>query len=358
MNAHAAAIQLQGLKKLHGSFVAVSNIDLVIRAGEFFSLLGPSGCGKTTTLRMIGGFEVPTGGRILLNDADIAHLPPERRPINMVFQSYALFPTMTVYDNIAFGLRSTGVGGVQLKNRVSEMLGITKLEQFASRRPGQLSGGQQQRVALARALVNRPRALLLDEPLGALDLKIRRHMQSELKRLQREFGTTFVYVTHDQEEALALSDRIAVMHEGKIAQCGTPEEIYSRPSSRVVAEFVGETNAFEGTALVENGKLALLSSGDRRLSLRSPREAAGASGARIVALVRPENVLLGDDGTAATLRGQVVSVMYLGSQAKLEIVTEPGFTFDCLTRSVDAGVGIGETVCLHWRPEHELLFPT
>src|SRR6185369_8116373 len=231
----------------HGVVTAVDTIDLVIGEGEFFSLLGPSGCGKTTTLRMIGGFEEPTGGRILLHGEDVVGVPPNRRDVNVVFQSYALFPHMSVFDNVAFGLERRGVEKKERRGRVLEILELVDLAGRESRKPKQLSGGQQQRVALARAIVNNPRVLLLDEPLGALDLKLRKQMQLELKRIQNEVGITFVHVTHDQEEAMTMADTIAVMNGGRIEQLGTPAELYERPRSAFVAGFLGKSNLLEGT---------------------------------------------------------------------------------------------------------------
>ena len=248
-----AAIELIGVaKRFHsrrGSVAAVEHLDLAIAEGEFFSLLGPSGCGKTTTLRMIGGFEEPSRGRILLHGTDVVGVPPNRRDVNMVFQSYALFPHMSVYDNVAFGLERKSVPRAETMRRVAEILELVQLEGKSERRPRELSGGQQQRVAVARALVNRPRALLLDEPLAALDLKLRQAMQLELKRIQREVGITFVFVTHDQNEALTLSDRLVVMNAGRIEQLGNPREVYERPRTRFVAGFIGTSNLMTGRKL-------------------------------------------------------------------------------------------------------------
>src|SRR5437588_10309842 len=240
-----AAIGLVGVSKRFGTHAAVDDVTLEIAEGEFFSLLGPSGCGKTTTLRMVAGFELPDAGRIVLKGNDVTRVPANRRPVNMVFQQYALFPHMSVYDNVAFGLKVKHVPRSEHRERVAEMLRVVSLEGLDRRRARQLSGGQQQRVALARALVNRPAALLLDEPLGALDVKLRKHMQLELKSIQNTLGTTFVYVTHDQEEALAMSDRIAVMNDGRVEQTGDPREIYDRPRTAFVADFIGSLNAFD-----------------------------------------------------------------------------------------------------------------
>src|SRR5947209_4429506 len=240
-----AAIGLVGVSKRFGSHAAVDDVTLEIAEGEFFSLLGPSGCGKTTTLRMVAGFELPDTGRIVLKGNDVTRVPANRRPVNMVFQQYALFPHMSVYDNVAFGLKVKHVPRSEHRERVAEMLRVVSLEGLDRRRARQLSGGQQQRVALARALVNRPAALLLDEPLGALDVKLRKQMQLELKRIQSTLGTTFVYVTHDQEEALAMSDRIAVMNDGRVEQTGSPREVYERPQTAFVADFVGSLNTLD-----------------------------------------------------------------------------------------------------------------
>ncbi len=251
------AITLQGVSRRFGSHIAVHGLDLEIRDGEFFSLLGPSGCGKTTTLRMIAGFELPDTGRVLLHGEDVTETPPNKRRVNMVFQQYALFPHMSIYDNVAFGLKMNDVPRAEHRTRILTMLEIVELEGLEKRRPRQLSGGQQQRVALARALVNTPAALLLDEPLGALDVKLRRAMQSELKRIQREIGTTFVYVTHDQEEALAMSDRIAVMNGGRVEQIGSPREIYEHPQTPFVADFIGSLNALELVVAERVGGMAV-----------------------------------------------------------------------------------------------------
>jgi spermidine/putrescine transport system ATP-binding protein len=283
------AITLEGVSKRFGSHTAVHELDLEIRDGEFFSLLGPSGCGKTTTLRMIAGFEIPDTGRVLLHGDDVTETQPNKRRVNMVFQQYALFPHMSIYDNVAFGLKMNSVPRGEHAARIAAMLRIVELEGLERRRPRQLSGGQQQRVALARALVNTPTALLLDEPLGALDVKLRRNMQSELKRIQRELGTTFVYVTHDQEEALAMSDRIAVMNGGRVEQIGSPREIYDNPQTPFVADFIGSLNALELVVAEIVGNLAVGRYGDgERIVV-----AAGTgirAGDAIRVSVRPERV--------------------------------------------------------------------
>ena len=287
----AAIITVEGVSKLFGPAVrALDDVDITIADNEFFTLLGPSGCGKTTLLRILAGFEHPTAGRVLLDGADIAALPPNKRPVNTMFQSYALFPHLTVARNVAFGLEMLDRARGEIDARVREMLALVRLPDLAGRRPAALSGGQQQRVALARALAPHPRVLLLDEPLSALDLKLRKEMQLELKRLQRKTGITFVLVTHDQEEALAMSDRIAVMSAGRVQQVGTPEEIYEQPGNRFVADFIGEANLLALTAL-------------------------GRPGAGWVAL-RPERMRLAPQGR---LRGRLVSSTYLGSDTLYEV---------------------------------------
>jgi spermidine/putrescine transport system ATP-binding protein len=299
-------VRLIELTKRFREIVAVDAISLDIQIGEFFSLLGPSGCGKTTTLRMIGGFELPTSGRIELRGRDVTLDTPERRPVNMVFQSYALFPHLSVFDNVAFGLRRRKVPDADVRRRVGATLELVRLTGYDRRGPGELSGGQQQRVALARALVCEPTVLLLDEPLGALDLKLRRQLQVELKRVQVEVGITFVYVTHDQEEALALSDRIAVMNGGRIEQLGTPEELYDRPATRFVADFIGTTNLLTGTVVSVAGDDAVL---ELEAGGRCVVGADGlAPGAVVEIAVRPEALELvprpaGDPGAAGGADG-------------------------------------------------------
>jgi spermidine/putrescine transport system ATP-binding protein len=287
-------ITLEHVVKRFGGYVAVEEADFAIGRGEFFSLLGPSGCGKTTTLRMIAGFEQPSAGRILLEGKDVSRVPPYRRNVNTVFQHYALFPHMSVADNVAFGPRSLKLSDEEIRRRVRELLEVVRLTQFSTRKPAQLSGGQQQRVALARALANYPSALLLDEPLGALDLKLRQAMQIELKRIQREVGITFIYVTHDQEEALTMSDRIAVMNEGRVEQIGTPEEIYHSPTSVFVANFIGVANLLPAKVLQSNGRESVVVvAGDRVFPV-----VAGpwilAPGSRATIMVRPERLRLSE----------------------------------------------------------------
>src|SRR5438876_3475946 len=309
-----AAIGIVGVTKRFGSVSAVDDVSLEIREGEFFSLLGPSGCGKTTTLRMVAGFDVPDVGRIVLQGNDVTEVRANRRPVNMVFQQYALFPHMSVYDNVAFGLRVKRVPRAEHRDRVHEMLRVVSLEGLDRRRVRQLSGGQQQRVALARALVNRPAALLLDEPLGALDVKLRKQMQLELKRIQTELGTTFVYVTHDQEEALAMSDRIAVMNGGRVEQVGSPREIYEHPSTAFVADFIGSLNAFDLRIDELVGHNALMRPGEGE-RIVVPIGSGAQPGESLRIAVRPERVHIGPSGDAgmdggSRLAGTITEIVY------------------------------------------------
>ena len=288
-----AAVDITGVEKRFGDLVAVRNLDLRIEPGEFFSIIGPSGCGKTTTLRMIAGFEDPTAGRISVGGRDMTGVRPYRRPVNTVFQSYALFPHLDVYENIAFGLREAKVAKADVRDRVGEAVSLVQLEGRERSRPRQLSGGQQQRVALARALVNRPEVLLLDEPLGALDLKLRTDMQSQLKDLQRTVGVTFCYVTHDQGEAFSMSDRVAVMNQGLLEQVGKPEDIYHRPASAFVADFVGTANRF--AARIESGDGGRYSVAIDGIGTRGVRGPDGlTAGSQVLVLVRPENLRLSE----------------------------------------------------------------
>ena len=290
-------IVLEAVRKEFGDFVAVERADFSIARGEFFSLLGPSGCGKTTLLKMIAGFELPTSGKVMLEGTDVSDVPPHKRNVNTVFQQYALFPHMSVFDNVAYGLRAKKVPSEEARRRSMEMLEIVRLGEFARRRPAQLSGGQQQRVALARALVNLPSALLLDEPLAALDLKLREAMQLELKRIQREVGITFIFVTHDQGEALTMSDRIAVMSRGRVEQIGTPEEIYAAPASIFVAGFIGSANLLPGTLeAVDDGAARVRLDSGVAVDVERPTEAR--AGDPVTVMLRPERLALanGDHG--------------------------------------------------------------
>ncbi len=346
-----AEIRLIGLEKRFGEVRAVDGVSLEIGAGEFFSLLGPSGCGKTTTLRMIGGFELPTAGRILLRDRDVTTDPPDKRPVNMVFQNYALFPHLDVGDNIGFGLRRKKVDKADIRRRVGEVLDLVGLGGYEKRRPNQLSGGQQQRVALARALVNRPNVLLLDEPLGALDLKLRKRLQLELKRIQGEVGITFVYVTHDQEEALTMSDRIAVMHAGKVEQLGTPEELYDRPTTRFVADFIGTTNLLMGAveSVDPSGAHVRLAGGDTCL-VAAPGLDVGQA---IELSIRPESIrLTPSNGASPTrtepLRGAVEQVAYLGSNVQYQVRTRGGLAISALVPKTGERLPVGSDVDVVW----------
>ena len=319
-------IEISHVSKQFGDFKAVDDANFGIRQGEFFSMLGPSGCGKTTTLRMIAGFEQPTIGEVRLDGKDVSKVPPYKRNVNTVFQNYALFPHMTVFDNIAFGPRSTKAPKGEIAGRVKEMLEIVHLADFAERRPTQLSGGQQQRVALARALVNYPSALLLDEPLGALDLKLRQTMQLELKRIQREVGITFVFVTHDQEEALTMSDRIAVMNAGRVEQIGTPEEIYHRPATVFVAGFIGVANLIPAAVLAVTGDLATVDAAGHRFGVPVTDESIRPDDSAVV-MVRPERLHISVDrpsGDIAAVEATVETLVFQGPVLRTSLRTDAG----------------------------------
>jgi spermidine/putrescine transport system ATP-binding protein len=338
-------IRLEGVVKRFDDAVAVDGISVDIRRGSFFAMLGPSGCGKTTTLRMIGGFEEPTEGRIFLGEQDVVGLPPYKRDVNTVFQSYALFPHMTIEDNVAFGLERKGVPKAQRGGRVSEMLELVGLSGFAKRKPKQLSGGQQQRVALGRALVNHPRVLLLDEPLGALDLKLRKQMQLELKRIQSEVGITFVHVTHDQEEAMTMADTIAVMNGGRIEQLGPPAELYERPATAFVAGFLGVSNLLAGT--VESSDSIRLDDGTLVRTVSNGRTGQVAAG------VRPEKITIGAGGGANELPGTVSETAYIGVATQVVVRTAAGIV-QVFAQNMDAGGRVpapGTNVVLSWAPE-------
>jgi spermidine/putrescine transport system ATP-binding protein len=324
-----ATILLDAVTKRFGDYVAVEQADFAIARGEFFSMLGPSGCGKTTTLRMIAGFETPTSGRILLEGRDVSDTPPYKRDVNTVFQNYALFPHMSIFDNVAFGLRTAKVPADQVRTRVMDMLDVVRLPDMADRRPNQLSGGQQQRIALARALVNHPAALLLDEPLGALDLKLRQVMQLELKRIQRDVGITFIFVTHDQEEALTMSDRIAVMTQGRVDQIGTPTEIYHTPATPFVAGFIGTANLLPVTVVSQTGDDVTV---ETRLGGQCTVSSAGttyAPGSEVTLMVRPERLVpagapLHGTGSGASIRAIVTSMVFQGPVVRCQVRTEAG----------------------------------
>jgi spermidine/putrescine transport system ATP-binding protein len=362
--AGAAAVHLVELtKRFRGpgsrdaeAVVAVDGVSLEVPAGSFFALLGPSGCGKTTTLRMIAGLEQPTAGRILLDTDDITYRKPYRRPVNTVFQNYALFPHLDIFENVAFGLRRRGERDVRV--RVEEMLALVELAGYGSRRPGEISGGQQQRVALARALINHPRVLLLDEPLGALDLKLRRQMQLELKRIQTDVGITFVHVTHDQEEAMTMADAIAVMHAGKVEQLGTPTELYERPATAFVANFLGQSNLLEATVAGRDGSAGVVEVGGRALRV----EALGgrAVGEHVRVGVRPEKIRLvpasaaGGNPDACRLDGTITDVAFSGVSTQYLVTTPWGqeLTVFAQNLGLDPELVRGRAVELRWAGEH------
>jgi spermidine/putrescine transport system ATP-binding protein len=339
-------IRLIGLTKRFDDVVAVDDISLDIDRGHFFALLGPSGCGKTTTLRMIGGFEEPTEGRIELGGSDVAPLPPYKRDVNTVFQSYALFPHLSIFENVAFGLRRRGVKGGELRQRVVASLELVGLAGLEKRKPRQLSGGQQQRIALARALVNRPRVLLLDEPLGALDLKLRKEMQLELKRIQHDVGITFVHVTHDQEEAMTMADRIVIMNGGHIEQLGTPTELYESPRTAFVAGFLGVSNLLEGTAVAADRiKLA------DGTEVQVPREVLGGRTGTVQIGVRPEKLRI-EGGEGNSLAGTVTESAYIGVSTQYILDTPAGPVTVYVQNDRPGGqVATGERLTLSWSPE-------
>jgi spermidine/putrescine transport system ATP-binding protein len=350
-----SSVELRNVTKRFDELVAVDDLSLEFGRGEFFTLLGPSGCGKTTTLRMIAGFERPTGGEVRIEGEDVAQLPPHKRPTNTVFQSYALFPHLSVEDNVAFGLKRKKVPREEIKKRVIAELERVGLASEGKRRPSQLSGGMQQRVALARALVNLPKVLLLDEPLGALDLKLRKELQVELKRIQRDVGITFVYVTHDQEEALTMSDRIAVMNRGRVEQVATPEEVYDRPATTFVAGFIGVSNLMPAT--VTGSNQVRLDQGQTIVT-----ETGGfAAGERCHAVVRPEKlrVELGENGGGGQpwVEGVVASSLYLGTATQITVDLGEGVRMTVLVPNADEAArqrlpGGGARVALSWEPEH------
>ncbi|HEY6151692.1 MAG TPA: ABC transporter ATP-binding protein [Gaiellaceae bacterium] len=352
-----AAIGLESVTKRFGGVGAVDDVSLEIAEGEFFSLLGPSGCGKTTTLRMVAGFERPDEGKIVLHGSDVTTVPANKRPVNMVFQQYALFPHMSVYDNVAFGLKVKKVPRAEHAGRIQEMLRVVSLEGLEKRRARQLSGGQQQRVALARALVNRPEALLLDEPLGALDVKLRKQMQLELKRIQHTLGTTFVYVTHDQEEALAMSDRIAVMNSGRVEQIGGPREIYERPQTAFVADFIGSLNAFDFRVDELIGDSAVMRLGEKG-RIVVPVDGGHSPGETLRVAVRPERIQIGSAPAhgGSQLDGTVAEIVFLGMYTQFHVDTVAGRLFvHRLADEPAAALEPGAKVALSWEPEQASL---
>jgi len=351
------AVRLAGITKRFGDFVAVDDLNLDIYEGEFFSLLGPSGCGKTTTLRMIAGFEEPTEGEISVAGEEVQGVPPYRRPVNTVFQSYAIFPHLNVFDNVAFGLRRAKVPKDEVASRVADACEMVQLAGFEKRKPGMLSGGQQQRVALARALVNRPKVLLLDEPLGALDLKLRKEMQLELKSLQEEVGITFVYVTHDQEEALTMSDRIAVMNEGKVQQLAGPTTLYETPANRFVAGFIGQTNVFSGTVETADGDRTTLRTPEGlRVEAVAREGGSPREGEEVHAAVRPEKVRFGGSGDNVSA-AEVKQVVYLGASTQYIVELEGGGKLVLYQQNAHdaAGPSDGDGVSVAWDAQNCLV---
>jgi len=349
--------------KRYGDVTAVDDLSLEVREGEFFSLLGPSGCGKTTTLRMIGGFEEVTAGTVHVGGADVTDLPPFKRATNTVFQNYALFPHLSVFENIAFGLRRRKTPKNEIRHQVAFMLKLVELPGYEDRRPNQLSGGQQQRVALARALVNSPRVLLLDEPLGALDLKLRKQMQVELKRIQSEIGITFVFVTHDQEEAMTMSDRIAVMRQGRIEQLGRPEELYERPATSFVAGFLGVSNLLDGEVVGRSGELVDVRLGDGTLVQAPAAATNGDTSVRIG--IRPEKLRVTPSRAEAphaaedtnALAGTVLDASYIGVSTQYIVETADGqkltvYAQNLETSGASEGLADGQAVRLSWKPQH------
>ena len=350
------SVELKGVTKAFGAFTAVDDIDLGIADGEFFTMLGPSGCGKTTTLRMIAGFEQPTEGQVLIDGQDVAGLPAYKRPTNTVFQNYALFPHMTVEKNVAFGLKRKKVPKDEIKRRVAEELERVGLAREASRKPAQLSGGQQQRVALARALVNLPKVLLLDEPLGALDLKLRKGLQVELKKIQEEVGITFIYVTHDQEEALTMSDRIAIMNQGRIEQCAGPEEVYEKPSTTFVAGFIGVSNLLP--ARIKSSSEVAIEAGP---TVPTPDAARFTTGEDLFAVIRPEKLEVSAPGAGPSDRpgidGVVESSLFLGTATQLGVRVGEDSKLTVLVPNASEEErqrlpGGGAQVHLSWEPDH------
>lgn len=343
------SVELRGISKRFGGILAVDRVTLQIYRGEFFSLLGPSGCGKTTTLRIIAGFEHPDSGELLINGSPATPTPPQERDVNLVFQNYALFPHLTVEQNVAFGLEMQKLPRAQIRERVGRALELVRLSGLGSRFPHQLSGGQQQRVALARAIVTEPSVLLLDEPLGALDLKLRQEMQLELKRLQRELKITFLYVTHDQDEALKMSDRLAVMHQGRVLQIGTPQEIYEHPATRFVADFIGESNLLEGRVVHTAGRRAVVQIGPLKTNVFS--DSPLQLHQRVTLALRPERIQLcfPDEGNGIWT-GLVEELLYAGKETRYRVRVSPEITLTVISPGTN-GITVGERVGLTWDPQ-------
>jgi spermidine/putrescine transport system ATP-binding protein len=349
-------VELQCVTKRFGDVTAVEAVSLSVPRGEFLTLLGPSGCGKTTLLRMIAGFESPDAGSVILGNQDVTDLPPYRRDVTTVFQHYALFPHMNVFDNVAFGLELKRIAADEIKRRVAETLQMVRLTGLDKRQPSELSGGQQQRVALARAIVLEPRVLLLDEPLAALDLKLRKQMQLELKSLQRRLGISFIYVTHDQEEALTMSDRIVVMNAGRVEQIGRAEEIYERPATEFVAGFIGVSNIIEGVVHSISNHGSIVSVGDARIAVPSDGLAAGQ---RVRLLIRPEKISISSEGSQQNVSGVIESAVYLGESTQWRVAIDGEQRITVLEQNKQAfrpvDSRIGQTVFLAWEPESAVM---
>jgi len=356
------AVRLVGLEKRFGDLVAVHSLDLEVPRGTFFSIIGPSGCGKTTTLRMIAGLETPTAGRVEVAGRDLSRIPAYRRPVNTVFQSYALFPHLDVYENIAFGLREDRRPRNEIRERVREMVSLVRLGGRERSRPRQLSGGQQQRVALARALVKHPEVLLLDEPLGSLDLKLRRQLQEELKEVQRRVGITFVYVTHDQEEAFSMSDGVAVMNRGLLEQVGQPEVVYRRPATMFVAEFVGLSNRFAGRIVGQSGAGLYEVEFDAGSRVRAVGPDRLSDGQAVSVIVRPEELRIAgpsgpDSDSSDALRAIVSSISYLGPSRQLRLEAETFGELVAVVQGASRGAGEGDRVTVAWSPDAAWIVP-
>ena len=351
-----AYIRIDRITKRFSGVTAVDRVDLSIRRGEFFSLLGPSGCGKTTLLRMIAGFEYPDEGEIHIDGLPVTDLPPNKRPSNMVFQSYAIFPHLNVADNIGYGLRRAGLTKAERNARIEEALAMIRLPDMGKRKADQLSGGQRQRVALARALVNRPKVLLLDEPLGALDKRLREAMQIELRQIQKTVGITFVFVTHDQEEALSMSDRIAVMSSGQVLQIADPRTLYEKPNCREVADFIGTMNFFEGTVIGTGGDITEIDAGAAgRLQARNVAVALSAPGTEVLLAVRPEKIAL-NTANSTSLIGRVSAAAYLGERSHLQVSVE-GLKNPIAVAAQMATQHAGAQVSLSWAADAAIVLP-
>ena len=354
-NDSGGSLAIRNLVKTYGAFTAVDDIDLDVPEGSFFALLGPSGCGKTTTLRMVAGLEEPTSGQITIGDTDVSRLRPYQRPVNTVFQNYALFPHMTIFENVAFGLRRKG--DTDVRTKVMEMLELVELSHLAQRKPTQLSGGQQQRIAVVRALVNRPKVLLLDEPLGALDLKLRRQLQLELKRIQADVGITFIHVTHDQEEAMTMADTIAVMNKGKVEQLGSPVDLYENPRSPFVAGFLGQTNLL--TAKVSGTSGDVLTADFHGVPLYMPVSRMAAQGPAVEVGVRPEKIHLADVGQAPTgynvIDGTIIDASFIGVSTQYLVRPTLDAEEELTVFSQNSAINlrqVGDRVSAYWHPDH------